>query len=93
MPMGARPTEKTPLPYSHWPTLKRVTEMQKHTGSFDFILDAVSADHDLNAYLNLLKRDGTLVFGGSAAKSYAYRGFRAHYGQTQSRRLRNRRNS
>src|SRR5882762_6822360 len=26
-------------------------EMQKHTGSFDLILDAVSADHDLNAYL------------------------------------------
>ena len=29
-------------------------EMQKHAGSFDFILDAVSADHDINAYLNLL---------------------------------------
>src|SRR5208282_3304815 len=26
-------------------------EMQKHAGSLDFILDAVSADHDLNAYL------------------------------------------
>ena len=35
-------------------------EMQKHTGSFDFILDAVSADHDINAYLHLLARDGTL---------------------------------
>ncbi len=30
--------------------------MQKHAGSFDFILDAVSADHDINAYLNLLER-------------------------------------
>src|SRR6478609_5790758 len=36
-------------------------EMQKHTGSFDFILDAVSADHDINAYLNLLARDGTVA--------------------------------
>jgi uncharacterized zinc-type alcohol dehydrogenase-like protein len=39
-------------------------EMQKHTGSFDFILDAVSADHDLNTYLSLLKRDGTLTLVG-----------------------------
>src|SRR3982751_3967024 len=29
-------------------------EMQQHAGSFDFILDCVSADHDINAYLNLL---------------------------------------
>jgi len=29
-------------------------EMKKHAGSFDFILDAVSADHDINAYINLL---------------------------------------
>jgi uncharacterized zinc-type alcohol dehydrogenase-like protein len=38
--------------------------MQKHAGSFDFILDAVSAEHNLNAYLNLLKRDGTLTLVG-----------------------------
>jgi alcohol dehydrogenase (NADP+) len=43
---------------------KNETEMQKHVGSFDFILDAVSADHDLNAYLRLLKRDGTLTLLG-----------------------------
>ena len=30
-------------------------EMQKHAGSFDFILDTVSAEHDVNAYLNLLR--------------------------------------
>ncbi|MEZ0262091.1 MAG: NAD(P)-dependent alcohol dehydrogenase [Alphaproteobacteria bacterium] len=34
-------------------------DMAKHAGSFDFILDTVSATHDLNAYLQLLKRDGT----------------------------------
>ena len=32
--------------------------------TFDFILDAVAAPHDLNAYLNLLRRDGTLVIVG-----------------------------
>jgi alcohol dehydrogenase (NADP+) len=43
---------------------KNQAEMQKHLGSFDFILDAVSADHDCNAYLSLLKRDGTLTLVG-----------------------------
>ena len=33
-------------------------------GRFDFILDTVSAPHDYNAYLNLLKRDGTMVLVG-----------------------------
>src|SRR5204862_5554089 len=36
-------------------------EMKKHAGSFDFILDAVSADHDINAYINLLGVDGNLT--------------------------------
>lgn len=44
---------------------KNEAEMQKQAGSFDFILDAVSADHDINAYLNLLKRDGTLTLVGA----------------------------
>src|SRR4051812_28066500 len=32
---------------------RNANEMEKHVGSFDFILDAVAADHDINAYLNL----------------------------------------
>ena len=44
---------------------KNPAEMQKQQASFDFILDAVSANHDLNAYLNLLRRDGTLVLVGA----------------------------
>jgi len=44
---------------------KNPAEMQKQTASFDFILDAVSADHDLNTYLNLLKRDGALTLVGA----------------------------
>lgn len=43
-------------------------EMLKHAGSFDFILDAVSAEHNINAYLNLLKRDGTLTLVGAPEK-------------------------
>jgi uncharacterized zinc-type alcohol dehydrogenase-like protein len=42
--------------------------MQKHAGSFDFILDAVSADHDLNAYLELLRLNGTMTLVGAPAK-------------------------
>jgi uncharacterized zinc-type alcohol dehydrogenase-like protein len=43
-------------------------QMQKHTGSFDFILDAVSADHDINAYINLLTRDGNMTLVGAPEK-------------------------
>jgi uncharacterized zinc-type alcohol dehydrogenase-like protein len=43
-------------------------EMQKHAESFDFILDAVSADHDINAYINLLRRDGNLTIVGAPPK-------------------------
>lgn len=44
---------------------KNAAEMQKHVGSFDFILDTVSATHDVNAYLELLKRDATLTMVGA----------------------------
>ncbi len=47
---------------------KSADEMQKHAGSFDFILDAVSADHDINAYMNLLRRDGNLTLVGAPEK-------------------------
>jgi uncharacterized zinc-type alcohol dehydrogenase-like protein len=39
--------------------------MRKHQASFHFILDAVSANHDINAYLSLLKLDGTLTLVGA----------------------------
>jgi len=45
---------------------KNPEEMRKHAGSFDFILDTVSAPHDLNAYLELLKRDGTMTVVGAS---------------------------
>lgn len=40
---------------------KNADEMQKHLNSFHFILDTVSAQHDINAYLLLLRRDGNLT--------------------------------
>jgi alcohol dehydrogenase (NADP+) len=47
---------------------KNEAEMSKHAASFNFILDAVSADHDLNAYLQLLKLDGTMTLVGAPEK-------------------------
>ena len=44
---------------------KDADAMKKHQGSFHFILDAVSAQHDINAYLSLLKLDGTLTLVGA----------------------------
>lgn len=43
-------------------------EMTKHADSFDFILDCVAADHDINAYINLLKRDGNITLVGAPEK-------------------------
>jgi uncharacterized zinc-type alcohol dehydrogenase-like protein len=54
---------------------RNASELQKHTGSFDFILDAVSADHDINAYINLLRRDGNIVLVGAPAKPLAVSAF------------------
>lgn len=47
---------------------KNANEMKAHAGSFDFLLDCVSADHDINAYLQLLKLDGTLCLVGAPEK-------------------------
>ena len=42
--------------------------MAKHTGSFDFILDAVAAEHDINTYIQLLRRDGNITMVGAPSK-------------------------
>jgi len=47
---------------------KNQAEMQKHLESFDFILDTAAGEHNLNAYLELLKRDGTLTLVGAPEK-------------------------
>ncbi len=40
-------------------------ELSRHASRFDFILDTVAAPHDLDSYLKLLKRDGTLCLVGA----------------------------
>ena len=47
---------------------RNADEMRKHAGSFDFILDAVSAEHEINSYLNLLTVNGNLTLVGAPAK-------------------------
>src|SRR5438067_3567344 len=54
---------------------RNADEMKKHAGSFDFILDAVSADHDINAYINLLGIDGNLTLVGAPDKPHAVSAF------------------
>ncbi len=49
--------------------------MGKHTDSFDFIIDAVAADHDINAYVNLLRRDGNLTLVGAPPKPLSVSAF------------------
>jgi alcohol dehydrogenase (NADP+) len=54
---------------------KNANEMEKHAGSFDFILDAVAAEHDINAYINLLRRDGNITLVGAPEKPLAVAAF------------------
>jgi alcohol dehydrogenase (NADP+) len=60
---------------------KNPGELQKHAGSFDFILDAVSAEHDLNVYLQLLKRNGTMVLVGAPEKPAPVYAFHLIFGR------------
>ncbi len=47
---------------------KNQNEMDSAAGTFDFILNTVSAPHDINPYINTLKRNGTLVLVGVPTK-------------------------
>ena len=60
---------------------RRADEMQKHAGSFDFILDTISADHDINVYINLLRRDGNLTLVGAPEKPLAVAPFGLLFGR------------
>jgi len=54
---------------------RNADEMKKHNGSFDFILDAVSADHNINSYVDLLGVDGNLTLVGAPAEPLAVSAF------------------
>jgi alcohol dehydrogenase (NADP+) len=60
---------------------RNADEMQKHAGSFDFILDAVSADHDIGAYIQLLRRDGNITLVGAPEKPLAVPAFALIFGR------------
>ncbi|MBS1858226.1 MAG: NAD(P)-dependent alcohol dehydrogenase, partial [Acidobacteria bacterium] len=60
---------------------RNADEMRKHAGSFDFILDAVSADHDIDAYIQLLRRDGNLTLVGAPEKPLAVSSFGLIFGR------------
>ena len=47
---------------------RNADEMARHAGSFDFILDAVAAQHDINAYIQLLRRAGNITMVGAPEK-------------------------
>jgi uncharacterized zinc-type alcohol dehydrogenase-like protein len=49
--------------------------VKKHAGSFDFILDAVAADHDIATYINLLRRDGNITLVGAPENPLAVSAF------------------
>jgi uncharacterized zinc-type alcohol dehydrogenase-like protein len=49
---------------------RNAEEMERHVGSFDFILNTVAASHDLDAYSRLLKRDGTMCLVGVPERAH-----------------------
>ncbi|BCA28603.1 NAD(P)-dependent alcohol dehydrogenase [Metapseudomonas otitidis] len=49
---------------------RNAEEMAGHAGSFDLIVNTVAAPHDLNPFLALLKRDGTLTLVGAPASPH-----------------------
>ena len=60
---------------------RHANEMQKHAGSFDFILDAVAANHDIDAYINLLRRDGNITLVGAPEKPLPVSAFGLIFGR------------
>jgi alcohol dehydrogenase (NADP+) len=60
---------------------KNADEMARHGGSFDFILDCVSAEHDINVLLGLLRRDGNLCLVGAPEKPLSVSAFGLLFGR------------
>ena len=56
-------------------------EMEQHAGTFDFILDTVSAPHDINAYLGMLGVDGNITLVGAPDEPFAVPAFAMLFGR------------
>src|SRR4029434_3978553 len=54
---------------------KNADEMNKHAGTFDFILDCVAANHAVNAFINLLAREENLTMVGAPDKPLEFKVF------------------
>ena len=59
---------------------RNASEMGKHAGSLDMILDTVSAVHDLHGYLHLLRREGNLTLVGAPDQPHAVSAFGLIFG-------------
>lgn len=59
---------------------KNADEMKKHAGTFDMILDCVSADHDINAYLSLVRTGGNITLVGAPEKPLPLSAFAQFFG-------------
>lgn len=59
----------------HFVVTSDPVQLEAVKGSFDFILDTVSAEHDMNLYLSLLKTNGTHICVGVPSESYAVHPF------------------
>ncbi len=60
---------------------KNPDEMKKHAGSFNFILDTVAAEHDINAYINMLGRGGNITLVGAPEKPLPVAAFALLFGR------------
>jgi uncharacterized zinc-type alcohol dehydrogenase-like protein len=56
-------------------------EMRRHAGSFDFILDTISADHDINTYVGMLGIDGNITLVGAPEKPLPVSAFALLFGR------------
>ncbi|KAB0663768.1 NAD(P)-dependent alcohol dehydrogenase [Oryzomonas japonica] len=56
-------------------------DMKKHAGTFNFILDTIAADHDINAYITMLGRDGNITLVGAPEKPLSVSAFALLFGR------------
>lgn len=56
-------------------------QMKQHAGTFDFILDTIAAEHDINAYIQMLGLDGNITLVGAPEKPLAVSAFALLFGR------------
>jgi len=56
-------------------------EMKPHIGSFDFILDTIAVEHDINGYINMLGLDGNITLVGAPEKPLPVSSFALLFGR------------